>query len=58
MQPPEEGARFSEQRPSDVTMEEILKMEPQVECSADSMKLKVHNSAATQGSLFLIDRGN
>lgn len=53
-----QGAGFSEQRPSDATVEQILKMEPRVECSADSMKLKVQNSAATPGSLFLIDRGN
>lgn len=58
MQPPEEGAEFSEQRPSDVTVERILKMEPKVECSANSMRLKVQNYAATPGSLFLIDRGN
>lgn len=58
MRPPEEGAGFSEQRPRDATMERILKMEPRVECSADSMKLKVQNYAATPGSLFLIDRGN
>lgn len=58
MQPPEEGAGFSQQRPSDVTMEQIWKMEPKVECSADSMKLQVQNSAAAPGSLFLIDRGN
>lgn len=55
MQPPQEGAGFSQQRPNDV--EQILKMEPKVECSAGSMKLEVQNSAGTSGSVFLIDRG-
>lgn len=58
MHPPVGGAGFSEQRPSDVHMEQLLKMNPKVECSADSMKLEVQNSAATPGSSFLIDRGN
>lgn len=57
MQPPERGPEFSQQRPNDVTMEQILKMEPSVECSPGSMKLEVQNSPATSGSLFLIDRG-
>lgn len=57
MWPPKEEADLSGHRPSDATVDQILKMEPKVECSADSMKLQVQNSAATQGSLFLIDRG-
>ncbi|XP_056912809.1 proline-rich protein 36-like [Takifugu flavidus] len=58
MQPPQRGPKLFQQRPNDVTMEQIMKMEPKVECLAGSMKLEVQNSPATSGSLFLIDRGS
>lgn len=32
-------------------------MEPKVECTGDSMKLHVQDSASTPGSLFFVDRG-
>lgn len=38
-------------------VERLLKMEPKVECTGDSMKLQVQNAASTPGSLFLVDRG-
>ncbi|XP_042285497.1 titin-like isoform X2 [Thunnus maccoyii] len=39
-------------------VERLLKMEPKVECTGDSMKLKVQDAASTSGSLFLVDRGS
>lgn len=38
-------------------MERLLKMEPKVECTGDSMKLQVQDAASTPGSLFFVDRG-
>ena len=38
-------------------MKQILKMEPKVECTGDSMKLQVQDAASTPGSLFFVDRG-
>ena len=49
---------LSTQKPNSAAVEQILKMEPNVECTGDSMKLKVQDSSAIQGSLFLVDRGN
>ncbi|XP_035761961.1 uncharacterized protein LOC118453921 [Neolamprologus brichardi] len=39
-------------------MERLLKMEPKVECTLDSMTLQVHDAASTPGSLLFVDRGN
>lgn len=38
-------------------VEQLLKMEPKVECTSDSMKLQVQDFASTPGSLFYVDRG-
>lgn len=38
-------------------VERLLKMEPKVECTGDSMKLQVQDAASTPGSLFFVDRG-
>lgn len=38
-------------------MERLLKMEPKVECTLDSMTLQVHDAASTPGSLLFVDRG-
>lgn len=48
---------LSKWKPNSAAVEQILKMEPNVECTGDSMKLKVQDSSAIQGSLFLVDRG-
>ncbi|XP_019128869.1 adhesive plaque matrix protein-like [Larimichthys crocea] len=39
-------------------VERLLKMEPKVECTGDSMKLQVQDAASTPGSLFFVDRGS
>ncbi|XP_013124097.1 uncharacterized protein LOC102080467 isoform X1 [Oreochromis niloticus] len=39
-------------------MERLLKMEPKVECTLDSMTLQVHDAASTPGSLLFVDRGS
>ncbi|XP_030607397.1 titin-like [Archocentrus centrarchus] len=39
-------------------MERLLKMEPKVECTLDSMKLQIHDAASTPGSLLFVDRGS
>ncbi|KAL7387284.1 hypothetical protein ABVT39_021378 [Epinephelus coioides] len=39
-------------------VERLLRMEPQVECTGDSMKLQVQDAASTCGSLFFVDRGS
>ncbi|XP_008284585.1 uncharacterized protein LOC103360537 [Stegastes partitus] len=38
-------------------VQQLLKMEPKVECTGDSMKLLVQDAASTSGSLFFVDRG-
>lgn len=38
-------------------VERLLRMEPKVECTGDSMKLQVQDAASTCGSLFFVDRG-
>lgn len=40
---------------NDETVERILKMEPKVECTGESMKLNAQDS--TQGTLLFVDRG-
>lgn len=54
-----EGQRegLSKPKPDDSAVAEILKMEPKVECTGDSMKLHVQDSASIPGSLFFVDRG-
>ncbi|XP_049453901.1 uncharacterized protein LOC125901924 isoform X2 [Epinephelus fuscoguttatus] len=39
-------------------VERLLRMEPKVECTGDSMKLQVQDAASTCGSLFFVDRGS
>ena len=38
-------------------VERLLKMEPKVECTGDSMKLQVQGAHSTPGSLLFVDRG-
>lgn len=45
---------YGSAKANDETVERILKMEPKVECTRESMKLNVQDS--TQGTLF-VDRG-
>lgn len=56
-QPEGQGDGLSKLKPNDAAVERILKMEPKVECTGDSMKLHVQDSASTPGSLFFVDRG-
>ncbi|KAM7401042.1 hypothetical protein PAMA_005305 [Pampus argenteus] len=55
LQPKGQGDGFSIMDNSAV--ERLLKMEPNVECTGDSMKLEVRDAASTSGSLFFVDRG-
>lgn len=55
-QPEGQHGGLSEE-PNDAAVERILKMDPKVECTVDSMKLKVHDNISTTGSLFFVDRG-
>ncbi|XP_061694169.1 adhesive plaque matrix protein-like [Syngnathoides biaculeatus] len=41
-----------------VLTDQLIKMDPKVECRANSMKLQVQDFASTPGSLILVDRGN
>uniref|UniRef100_A0A4W5QR30 Uncharacterized protein n=1 Tax=Hucho hucho TaxID=62062 RepID=A0A4W5QR30_9TELE len=52
------GHVYGTASPSSPVVESLLQMEPSVECVGDSMKLKVHDTASTPGSLFFVDRGN
>lgn len=51
------GSDFSKSSSDSTAVERILKMEPKVECTGDSMQLQVSNAAASPGSLFFVDRG-
>uniref|UniRef100_A0A3B4U2P1 Uncharacterized protein n=1 Tax=Seriola dumerili TaxID=41447 RepID=A0A3B4U2P1_SERDU len=53
-----QGEGFSMLRPDAAAVERLLKMEPKVECTVDSMKLQVQDVASTQGSLLFVDRGS
>ncbi|XP_078120595.1 uncharacterized protein LOC144526807 [Sander vitreus] len=44
--------------PDNAAVEQLLLMDPKVECTEDSMKLRVQNAASTPGSLFFVDRGS
>lgn len=46
---------YGSAKANDETVERILKMEPKVECTRESMKLNVQDS--TQGTLLFVDRG-
>ncbi|XP_041659612.1 titin-like [Cheilinus undulatus] len=48
---------LSKQKQDNTAVEHLLKMEPKVECTGDSMKLQVQGAASTPGSLLLVDRG-
>nr|XP_057924139.1 trithorax group protein osa-like [Doryrhamphus excisus] len=50
---PEDG--FS--KPDQAIVEQLLQMDPKVECTADSMKLQVREISSTPGTLLLVDRG-
>ncbi|KAM9427581.1 uncharacterized protein ACWYII_019099 [Salvelinus alpinus] len=52
------GQVYGTASPSSPVVESLLRMEPSVECVGDSMKLKVHDTGSTPGSLFFVDRGN
>lgn len=49
------GDSFS--KVDNTAVEHLLKMEPKVECTGDSMKLQVQEAVSTPGSLFFVDRG-
>ncbi|XP_074545427.1 uncharacterized protein LOC141804719 [Halichoeres trimaculatus] len=49
---------FSEQKQDNSAVEQLLKMEPKVECTKDSMKLQVQDAASYPGSLLFVDRGS
>ncbi|KAG7525881.1 hypothetical protein JOB18_033205 [Solea senegalensis] len=53
-----QGEGFSMPKQDNSAVERLLGLEPKVECTGDSMKLKVHDSASTPGSLFYVDRGS
>lgn len=55
--PTDWGAGYSSLSPDSRAVEQLLKLEPEVECTGDSMQLNVRNPASTPGSLFLVDRG-
>ncbi|KAK5919018.1 hypothetical protein CgunFtcFv8_022949 [Champsocephalus gunnari] len=50
------GEGYSKQNSEAV--ERLLKMEPKVECTVNSMRLEVQDAASTPGSLFFVDRGS
>ncbi|KAI4809806.1 hypothetical protein KUCAC02_018670 [Chaenocephalus aceratus] len=50
------GEGYSKQNREAV--ERLLKMEPKVECTVNSMRLEVQDAASTPGSLFFVDRGS
>ncbi|KAM7379013.1 hypothetical protein PAMP_004593 [Pampus punctatissimus] len=56
MQPKGQGDGSSKM--DNPVVERLLKMEPNVECTGDSMTLKVQDAASTSGSLFFVDRGS
>ncbi|XP_063742890.1 adhesive plaque matrix protein-like [Eleginops maclovinus] len=41
-----------------VAVDRLLKLEPKVECTGNSMRLEVQDAASTPGSLFFVDRGS
>ncbi|XP_071348346.1 titin-like isoform X2 [Trachinotus anak] len=49
---------FSRLRPENAAVDRLLKMEPKVECTGDSMKLQVQDVASTPGALLFVDRGS
>ncbi|CAK6952220.1 titin-like isoform X3 [Scomber scombrus] len=55
-QPKGQGDGFS--KVDNTAVEHLLKMEPKVECTGDSMKLQVQDAGSTPGSLFFVDRGS
>lgn len=38
-------------------VQKLMQTEPHVECTGDSMRLKVQGSFSTPGALFVVDRG-
>lgn len=38
-------------------VDRLLKMEPKVECTGDSMKLQVQDATSSPTSVFFVDRG-
>ncbi|XP_047444692.1 uncharacterized protein LOC125010262 [Mugil cephalus] len=45
-------------KPDSAAVQRLLKMEPNVECTGDSMKLHVASAPSTWGSPFFVDRGS
>ncbi|XP_031711040.1 ras-associated and pleckstrin homology domains-containing protein 1-like [Anarrhichthys ocellatus] len=45
-------------KPESAAVDRLLKMDPRVECTGDSMKLRVQYGDSTPGSLFFVDRGS
>ncbi|XP_023150640.2 uncharacterized protein LOC111585398 isoform X2 [Amphiprion ocellaris] len=45
-------------KPDIAAVQRLLKMEPKVECTGDSMKLLVQDAVSMPASLFFVDRGN
>ncbi|KAM6918277.1 uncharacterized protein FYW49_007900 [Xenentodon cancila] len=45
-------------KPDIKAIEQLLKMDPRVECTGDSMKLLVQDAALTPASLLFVDRGH
>uniref|UniRef100_A0A8D3E391 Proline-rich extensin-like protein EPR1 n=1 Tax=Scophthalmus maximus TaxID=52904 RepID=A0A8D3E391_SCOMX len=43
--------------PDNAAVKRLLKLEPKVECTGNSMKLQVQDVVSTPGSLFFVDRG-
>ncbi|XP_034411727.1 protein piccolo-like [Cyclopterus lumpus] len=45
-------------KPESAAIDRLLKMDPKVECTGDSMTLQVQDSTSSPGSLFFVDRGS
>ncbi|XP_077359976.1 uncharacterized protein LOC144005569 [Festucalex cinctus] len=55
-QPSMQGNYFS--KAGKAVTDQLIKMDPKVECTSDSMKLQVQDVGSTPGSLIWVDRGN
>ncbi|XP_034469951.1 histone-lysine N-methyltransferase 2D-like [Hippoglossus hippoglossus] len=53
-----QGDDSSSPKPGEAVVDQLLKLEPKVECTGDSMKLQIQGAASTPGSLFFVDRGS
>ncbi|XP_044075957.1 protein piccolo-like isoform X2 [Siniperca chuatsi] len=57
-QPGGQGDGFSRLKSDNAGVQRLLKMEPKVECTGDSMTLQVKDATSTTGSLIFVDRGS